>query len=199
MHSRLGVDGHRPEGVAEREPRAGPAQRARRREVFALERERVARGGAAVDPAVDVAVRAVLHGGGRVHAEQRAAHAQLQVVGVVLARTRHSGHGGDRRDVAVADATRQPEAILQAARERREHARLFVDLEVEVEAPLLAAAVDAVEVAGGAVEERIAMETRVYGNSPYAPGISKIIEAVHAHALENRHYAISEFIENAWV
>ena len=46
---------------------------------------------------------------------------------------------------------------------------------------------------------RIAMETRVYGNSPYAPGVSKIIEAVHAHALENRRYAISEFIENAWV
>ena len=46
---------------------------------------------------------------------------------------------------------------------------------------------------------RIAMETRVYGNSPYAPGVSKIVEAVHARELEKRTYAINEFIENGWV
>ena len=46
---------------------------------------------------------------------------------------------------------------------------------------------------------RIAMETRVYGSSPYAPGVSKIVEAVHARTLENRSYAINEFIENGWV
>jgi len=46
---------------------------------------------------------------------------------------------------------------------------------------------------------RIAMETRVYGNSPYAPGVSKIVEAVHARELEKRGYAINEFIENGWV
>jgi mannose/cellobiose epimerase-like protein (N-acyl-D-glucosamine 2-epimerase family) len=45
----------------------------------------------------------------------------------------------------------------------------------------------------------IAMETRVYGSSPYAPGVSKIVEAVHARTLENRSYAINEFIENGWV
>ena len=42
----------------------------------------------------------------------------------------------------------------------------------------------------------IAMETRFYGDSPYAPAVSKIIEAVHARALEKRRYVINEFIEN---
>jgi hypothetical protein len=32
----------------------------------------------------------------------------------------------------------------------------------------------------------IAMGTRFYGDSPYAPSVSKIIEAVHARALEKR-------------
>ena len=45
----------------------------------------------------------------------------------------------------------------------------------------------------------IAMETRFYGDSPYAPGVSKIIEAVHSRALEKRRYVINAFIENGWV
>jgi len=46
---------------------------------------------------------------------------------------------------------------------------------------------------------RIAMETRVYGSSPYAPGVSRIIDAVHTKTLENRRYAINEFIDKDWI
>jgi 4-hydroxy-tetrahydrodipicolinate reductase len=46
---------------------------------------------------------------------------------------------------------------------------------------------------------RISMETRVYGPSPYAAGVSQIIAAVQARALEPRTYRINEFIENGWV
>lgn len=46
---------------------------------------------------------------------------------------------------------------------------------------------------------RIALETRVYGSAPYAPGVARIIDAVHSQALENRRYDISEFIENGWI
>jgi dihydrodipicolinate reductase len=45
----------------------------------------------------------------------------------------------------------------------------------------------------------ISMETRVYGASPYATGVSQIIAAANARRLENRIYAINEFIENGWV
>jgi len=45
----------------------------------------------------------------------------------------------------------------------------------------------------------IAMETRVYGAAPYAAGVARIIEAIRSKALENRVYAINEFIENGWL
>jgi 4-hydroxy-tetrahydrodipicolinate reductase len=46
---------------------------------------------------------------------------------------------------------------------------------------------------------RISLETRVYGASPYADGVSRIVSAVFAHQLENRVYSIDEFVEQGWV
>jgi 4-hydroxy-tetrahydrodipicolinate reductase len=46
---------------------------------------------------------------------------------------------------------------------------------------------------------RISLETRVYGASPYADGVAKIVFAVTSRQLENRVYAIDEFIEHGWV
>jgi dihydrodipicolinate reductase len=46
---------------------------------------------------------------------------------------------------------------------------------------------------------RVLLETRVYGSSPYAEGVSKIVSAVAAHQLENRMYAVDEFVEHGWV
>ena len=45
----------------------------------------------------------------------------------------------------------------------------------------------------------VVLETRVYGSSPYADGVSKIVLAVATHSLENRLYAIDEFIEHGWI
>ena len=45
----------------------------------------------------------------------------------------------------------------------------------------------------------IVLETRVFGPSPYAEGLARIISAVRSHKLENRHYNIMEFIENGWL
>lgn len=45
----------------------------------------------------------------------------------------------------------------------------------------------------------IAMETRVYGGSPYASGVQQIIAAIQQRALQARAYSINEFIENGWV
>lgn len=45
----------------------------------------------------------------------------------------------------------------------------------------------------------IVMETRVYGDSPYASGVQQIIGALQARELQNRTYSITEFIENGWV
>lgn len=45
----------------------------------------------------------------------------------------------------------------------------------------------------------IAMETRIYGDSPYASGVQQIIAAVNDRTLDNRVYFINEFIENGWV
>ncbi|RQS65939.1 dihydrodipicolinate reductase [Burkholderia sp. Bp8963] len=42
-------------------------------------------------------------------------------------------------------------------------------------------------------------ESRVYGTSPYADGVSRIVEAVRHHELENRRYSIMEFIRNGWL
>jgi hypothetical protein len=45
----------------------------------------------------------------------------------------------------------------------------------------------------------IAMDTRVYGGSPYASGVQQIIAAIQQRALQARVYSIDEFIENGWV
>lgn len=45
----------------------------------------------------------------------------------------------------------------------------------------------------------VSMETRVYGDSPYASGVQQIVAAIHQRALESRVYSITEFIENGWV
>ena len=45
----------------------------------------------------------------------------------------------------------------------------------------------------------ISMETRVYGDSPYASGVQKIIEAISQRELQPRIYSIIEFVENGWV
>ncbi|MGP8471067.1 dihydrodipicolinate reductase [Burkholderia sp. PR2] len=42
-------------------------------------------------------------------------------------------------------------------------------------------------------------ESRVYGASPYADGVSRIIEAVRQQELEPRRYSIVEFIHNGWL
>ena len=46
---------------------------------------------------------------------------------------------------------------------------------------------------------RITLETRVYGASPYADGVARIIAAIRAHVLEDRIYPIGEFVERGWV
>ncbi|KVO66383.1 dihydrodipicolinate reductase C-terminal domain-containing protein [Burkholderia ubonensis] len=43
------------------------------------------------------------------------------------------------------------------------------------------------------------LESRVYGASPYADGVSRIVEAVGRHALENRRYPVMEFVRNGWL
>lgn len=45
----------------------------------------------------------------------------------------------------------------------------------------------------------ITMETRVYGASPYADGVEKILSAICSNRLENRTYEINEFVENGWI
>ena len=43
------------------------------------------------------------------------------------------------------------------------------------------------------------LETRVYGDAPYAEGVAHIVAAVRERPLENRRYAIIEFIDNGWL
>ncbi|MFZ6676150.1 dihydrodipicolinate reductase C-terminal domain-containing protein [Undibacterium sp. Xuan67W] len=45
----------------------------------------------------------------------------------------------------------------------------------------------------------ILMETRIYGEAPYASGVQQIIGAVRGRSLVNRIYAITEFIDNGWI
>jgi hypothetical protein len=45
----------------------------------------------------------------------------------------------------------------------------------------------------------VKLETRVYGEAPYAHGVAQIIAAVATHALENRVYSVMEFIHNGWL
>jgi 4-hydroxy-tetrahydrodipicolinate reductase len=42
-------------------------------------------------------------------------------------------------------------------------------------------------------------ETRVYGESPYAGGVDRIVGAVRSQRLENRLYSITEFVGNGWL
>lgn len=58
-------------------------------------------------------------------------------------------------------------------------------------------AVHAIEINDGTC--RVFLETRVYGSSPYAEGVSKIVSAAASHPLENRTYAVDEFVECGWV
>jgi hypothetical protein len=46
---------------------------------------------------------------------------------------------------------------------------------------------------------RLSFETRVFGPSPYAEGVAKIVSAARSNALENRPYDIMDFIENGWL
>ena len=45
----------------------------------------------------------------------------------------------------------------------------------------------------------VKLETRVYGESPYADGVARIVVAVQKHDLENRLYPIMEFIDKGWI
>lgn len=45
----------------------------------------------------------------------------------------------------------------------------------------------------------VTLETRVFGPTPYAEGLARIVEAIAAHRLENRLYKVTEFIANDWV
>ena len=45
----------------------------------------------------------------------------------------------------------------------------------------------------------VKLETRVYGESPYADGVARIVAAVQKHDLENRLYPIMEFIDKGWI
>ena len=45
----------------------------------------------------------------------------------------------------------------------------------------------------------IALETKVFGSTPYADGVAQIIQAIASHAMETRRYNILELIENGWL
>lgn len=45
----------------------------------------------------------------------------------------------------------------------------------------------------------VKLETRVYGEAPYAHGVAKIVAAVQSHPLESRCYSVMEFVDNGWL
>ena len=45
----------------------------------------------------------------------------------------------------------------------------------------------------------VTMETRVFGASPYADGVTSIISAIRLIELENRLYTVNEFVDNGWI
>jgi len=45
----------------------------------------------------------------------------------------------------------------------------------------------------------VTLETRVYGESPYADGVARIVAAVQSQYLENRLYSIMEFVDKGWI
>ena len=42
-------------------------------------------------------------------------------------------------------------------------------------------------------------ETRIYGEAPYVHGVTQIVTAVATHELDNRVYAVMEFINQGWL
>lgn len=58
-----------------------------------------------------------------------------------------------------------------------------------------------IELSTGSVLEgkQLVLESKVFGESSYASGVSKIINATYYNSLENRNYAINEYIENGWL
>ena len=45
----------------------------------------------------------------------------------------------------------------------------------------------------------VKLETRVYGEAPYAEGVSQIVAAASNHKLEGRLYSVMEFVKNGWL
>ena len=45
----------------------------------------------------------------------------------------------------------------------------------------------------------LSFETRVYGDTPYAEGVAKIVTAIRGRELENRRYEVTEFITRGWL
>ena len=45
----------------------------------------------------------------------------------------------------------------------------------------------------------VSIETRAYGDSPYADGVAEIVSALRRQALDNRTYSIMEFLNNGWL
>lgn len=45
----------------------------------------------------------------------------------------------------------------------------------------------------------VKLETRVYGDAPYADGVAHIVAGVRDRPLESRRYSIMEFIDNGWL
>ena len=45
----------------------------------------------------------------------------------------------------------------------------------------------------------VKLETRVYGDAPYAEGVARIVAAVRDRPLESRRYSVMEFIDHGWL
>ena len=45
----------------------------------------------------------------------------------------------------------------------------------------------------------VALETKVFGSTPYADGVGQIIQVVSANVLESRRYNVLELIEMGWL
>lgn len=46
---------------------------------------------------------------------------------------------------------------------------------------------------------RLSFESRVYGGSPYADGVSRIVSAVAEHPLERRLHTVDELVRRGWL
>ncbi|CAE6855629.1 MULTISPECIES: dihydrodipicolinate reductase C-terminal domain-containing protein [Paraburkholderia] len=46
---------------------------------------------------------------------------------------------------------------------------------------------------------KLQLESHVYNESPYADGVSRIIEVVRNHKLDHRCYSVMEFLKNGWL